>query len=265
MSDDFGLPVAERWGLGTRHLGPVRVCAELDSTNARLLALAGRPGTEGLALLARSQTAGRGQYGRAWAAPAGSGVLLSVLVYPPARLCRPARLTAWAAVSVCEVAGRFADERPAIKWPNDVLLGGGKVCGILIETAQQAGRLAAVVGIGLNVTQRREDFAAAGLPLATSLCCHRAAPLDSATVARALVGQLDEEYDRLLGGDEAAFEARWRGYLGLAGDVVAECHDGERRGRLVELGLERVVLWGAGGPAVLAPESIRHLRAGACR
>ena len=79
------------------------------------------------------QTAGRGQYGRVWTAPAGSSVLLSVLLFPPPALRRPTLLTAWAAVSVCETIQELANLSATIKWPNDVLINGRKVCGILIE------------------------------------------------------------------------------------------------------------------------------------
>src|SRR5206468_7692987 len=88
-------------------------------------------------VLAREQTAGRGQHGRAWQAPAGSSVLLSVLLCPPPALRRPALLTAWAAVSVCETILQLTGLQAKIKWPNDVLIRGRKVCGILIESKAQ--------------------------------------------------------------------------------------------------------------------------------
>src|SRR5262245_26870605 len=142
-------PLRATWHLDTRRLGrQVFVYRRLDSTNSRA-ALLGEAGSEGLAVLADEQTAGRGQHGRSWQAPPRSGVLLSVLLYPPEALARPAVLTAWAAVSVCETVRRLTGWQPRIKWPNDVLLHGKKVCGILIEQSQLAGRLAAVVGIGL--------------------------------------------------------------------------------------------------------------------
>ena len=89
----------------------------------------------GLALLANEQLAGRGQFGRSWQAPAGSSVLVSVVLFPPQPLCRPALLTAWAAVSVCNLIEEITGLKARIKWPNDVLVHGKKVCGILIEHA----------------------------------------------------------------------------------------------------------------------------------
>jgi BirA family biotin operon repressor/biotin-[acetyl-CoA-carboxylase] ligase len=251
----------DTWRLDTRRLGRcVLVYRRLDSTNSRAAELAATA-DEGLAVLADEQTAGRGQHGRSWQAAPRSSVLLSLLAFPPASLRRPAILTAWAAVSVCETVRRLTGTQPRIKWPNDVLLRKKKVCGILIEQAQLGARLATVVGIGLNVQQSPEEFARAGLPLATSLRQHRDQPIDTDDVARALLVHLDEEYDRLHEGDRTTLQACWSWHLGLLGkDVVAECSGGRYHGWLVEVGFDRVVLDRPGrGPLVLAPEVILHL------
>ncbi len=127
---------------------------EIDSTNerARMLALAGAP--HGTLVTARTQTAGRGRQGRRWSAPAGSSLLMSLVLRPP-----PSLLTLIAAVAVCDVVGSEA----RVKWPNDVVLPGSdpaqplaKLAGILAEARPQAGW--AVLGIGLNVAVRREEL-----------------------------------------------------------------------------------------------------------
>jgi len=117
------------------------------STNdrARELAQAGAP--HGTLVTAAEQTAGRGRQGRTWSAPPGSTLLLSVVLRDP-----PALLPLAAALAVAEVAGA----RAQIKWPNDVLLDGRKVAGILAEGRPQDGW--AVLGIGLNVALRIEDL-----------------------------------------------------------------------------------------------------------
>src|SRR5882672_4818005 len=98
---------------------------------------------------------------------------MSLLLFPPPDLRRPAILTAWAAVSVCETIRRATDLDATIKWPNDVLIQGRKVCGILIEQGRGT-----VVGIGLNVHQTAESFAAAGLTEAGSLAVFSSRPLE---------------------------------------------------------------------------------------
>src|SRR5262249_49879421 len=146
-------------------------------------------------------TAGRGQHGRTWQCPAGSGVLMSVLLFPPLSLRRPVLLTAWAAVSVCDTICQVARLHGQIKWPNDVLVDGRKVCGILIEQANGT-----VAGIGLNVNQSAPQLARAGLPSAGSLACFTRKRLDCNEVARALIKQLDREYGALCQGNFRGLE-----------------------------------------------------------
>jgi BirA family transcriptional regulator, biotin operon repressor / biotin---[acetyl-CoA-carboxylase] ligase len=117
------------------------------STNERARELASGGAPHGTLVTASEQTSGRGRQGRTWTAPAGRALLCSLVVREPPRL-----LSLAAGVAVAEVAGTEA----LLKWPNDVLLSGRKVAGILVE-----GRPAewwAVLGIGVNVALRDEDF-----------------------------------------------------------------------------------------------------------
>ena len=129
-----------------------------DSTNARAqtLAVAGAP--HGTLVTAVEQSAGRGRQGRVWTAPAGRALLCSVLVRDPPRL-----LPLAAGVAVAEVAGEAAQ----VKWPNDILITERTVAGILVEGRPQ--ERWAVVGIGLNVAVRPEDFPAELRDRATTL------------------------------------------------------------------------------------------------
>jgi BirA family biotin operon repressor/biotin-[acetyl-CoA-carboxylase] ligase len=129
-------------------LGHPRVHHRLtDSTNARARELAAAGAPHGTIVTASEQSAGRGRQGRTWVAPAGRVLLLSVVVRDPPRL-----LPLATGVAVAEVA----DQRAQVKWPNDVLVEGRKVAGILVEGRPQEGW--AVVGIGLNVAVRESDF-----------------------------------------------------------------------------------------------------------
>jgi BirA family biotin operon repressor/biotin-[acetyl-CoA-carboxylase] ligase len=118
-----------------------------DSTNSRARNLAERGAPHGTLVTAGEQTAGRGRQGRSWSAPAGRALLCSLVVREPERL-----LPLAVGVSVAETVG--GDAR--LKWPNDVLLAGRKVAGILIEGRPQ--QQWAVAGIGLNVALRESDF-----------------------------------------------------------------------------------------------------------
>lgn len=233
-----------------RHVGTrVEVHEELASTNDRAADAA--PGT---AVVADRQTAGRGQYGRAWQAPAGSSVLMSLRLDPPADLRRPAVLTALAAVSVADLVAELQPEAVSLKWPNDVLAAGRKVSGILIE--QRAG---VVVGVGLNLNQTETDFAAAGLSAAASLRTLTGRRFDRDEVAGRLLGRLDAEYARLLAGDRESLQIRWAGRLGLAGKAVTLTgHDGHTvAGTLAQVTFGALTLHAPGGALAFAPEAVR--------
>jgi BirA family transcriptional regulator, biotin operon repressor / biotin---[acetyl-CoA-carboxylase] ligase len=255
-----------------RHIGCRHIHLDVtDSTNTRAAELAHDPAYAGTVVTADLQVRGRGQHGRAWQSSAGASVLLSTLVFPPPQLRRPVVLTAWTAVAVCETALQVTGLQPTIKWPNDVLLGRSKVCGILIEcgVVPSPGVSAArdphfVVGIGLNVNQSAGDFALMDLPDATSLSmavgCRA---LDVKEITQLLIQDLDSEYDRLLAGGVPALQTRWASRLDLTGRAVtAERMDAtEVRGRLVGIGFDRVQLQQADGIVrELRPEEVRHLR-----
>jgi BirA family biotin operon repressor/biotin-[acetyl-CoA-carboxylase] ligase len=122
---------------------------EVDSTNRRARELAGAGAPHGTLVTATAQTAGRGRQGRTWSAPPGRALLLSVVLRDP-----PPLLPLVAAAAVADVAGDSA----LVKWPNDVLVGGCKVAGILAEGSTQEGW--AVLGIGVNAAVRMEDLPA---------------------------------------------------------------------------------------------------------
>lgn len=116
-----------------------------DSTNARARELATRGAPHGTLVTAAEQSAGRGRQGRTWSAPPGRALLCSLVIRDPPRL-----LPLVAGVAVAEVvSGAVEGSEPQIKWPNDVLVAGRKVAGILVEARLQDGW--AVVGIGVNV------------------------------------------------------------------------------------------------------------------
>jgi len=253
------------WQLDTHRLGRrVLVYEATDSTSNRAAELASDRAQDGVVILARQQTAGRGQHGRSWQCPPASGVLLSVLLFPPPELRRAAILTAWAAVSVCETILEAGNVQARIKWPNDVLLRGKKICGILIEqrSGAQEGVYGVVAGIGLNVAQSATDFTAPSLENGTSLQLVTGKTFDWVDIARRLIFQLDAEYDRLCHGDLTTLEACWKWRLGLLGRAVeVECADGIHRGRLREIGWAGLHLERTDGKSeLLPPEAVRQLR-----
>ncbi len=246
--------------LNSRHLGrSIQLFEEVPSTNDLAASFAHDPDAAGTVYVAEHQTNGRGQYGRLWQARPGSSLLLSVLLFPPAELRRPVILTAWAAVGIAQAILELTGAEARIKWPNDLLIGGKKVCGILIE---QSGGV--VLGFGLNRSQTAEDFAAVGLPDATSLGMISGTNPDAITVLKTVVQHLDAGYDRLLSGERITPESQWKQRIGLIGrQVRIDLADGGQRvGRLRDMSFDGLELeTGEHAIEVILPELIRGLSA----
>lgn len=137
----------------------VEVYGEVTSTNAivRQRATDGEP--EGLAVIAAFQTAGRGRKGRSFFSPEGTGLYMSLLLRPKMAADMAVRVTTVAAVSVCQAIEKLTDRIPGIKWVNDILIDGRKVCGILTESALSSGGLDfMVLGIGVNALEPTGGF-----------------------------------------------------------------------------------------------------------
>ncbi|HJZ56439.1 MAG TPA: biotin--[acetyl-CoA-carboxylase] ligase [Gemmataceae bacterium] len=247
----------EGWHFDTTRIGQrVIVFDEVESTNSLAATF---PAADGLVIVARNQTAGRGRFGRVWQSRPGSSLLMSVVLHPPAEIRRPSVLTAMAAVAVGDAVQKLCGVQARIKWPNDLLVRGKKVCGILIEQGTST-----VVGIGLNLNQTAPEFAAAGLPDASSLGIVSGVETDLRTATGAVVACLDAEYTRLLGGERVAVEADWKWRTGLLGRQVAvELTDGTFvRGRMREISFDALeVELPDGDTRTIVPETVAHVRA----
>ena len=141
---------------------PITAAEETQSTNTALRALAEAGAPEGTVYIAQGQTGGRGRMGRSFFSPAGTGLYLSLLLRPTAwEPTRAAQLTAAAAAAMCEAIRQVTGREPGIKWVNDLLLEGKKVCGILTEASfsMESGVLEyAVLGLGVNVYRPEGGF-----------------------------------------------------------------------------------------------------------
>jgi BirA family biotin operon repressor/biotin-[acetyl-CoA-carboxylase] ligase len=229
-----------------------------DSTNdrARTLALAGAP--HGTLVTASEQTAGRGRQGRRWSAPAGSALLMSLIVRSP-----PTVLPLIAAVAVCDAAGADA----AIKWPNDIVVATGaavplaKLAGILVEGRPQEGW--AVLGIGLNVAVELDQLPDE-LRLADLRDRDAASPLPAATlglprsaIEPTLASVLVAIERRLLEPAEATLRA-WRARDALLGREIT-WSGGEGRARGIDGTGRLVVELADGGQTTLSAGEV-HLQ-----
>lgn len=173
----------------------VRCFASVDSTSSFLKreALGGAP--SGLCAVADEQTAGRGRSGRSFVSAPNCGVYLSMLLRPHCTPERAMTLTAHAAVAVCRALERTAGVHPGIKWTNDIVLNGRKLCGILTEITMEGetGLIdSVVIGIGVNVNNAPEDFPPELREIAGSILSETGKRTDRAALAAALVLALDE-------------------------------------------------------------------------
>ncbi len=197
-------------GLTTGVVGSRVVCLDsTDSTNLRARELADQGTPEGTVIVADQQTAGRGRQGRSWRSEPGTSLLFSVLLRPSLPPDQRVLLTFAAATAVAEAVERVTRRPPETKWPNDLLLGGLKFCGILLEgTLGRAQTGSVIVGIGINVNQTSMPD---GLRLpATSLRMVTGAPVDRITLLRSALGSLDRWYASLQQGDAGAVLNAWR-------------------------------------------------------
>lgn len=123
----------------------------IDSTNSAALKEARQGAKEGLCVVARQQTAGRGRLGRVWVSPPDAGLYFSVVLRPKIEMQYLPLITLMSGVAVYDAIAEFG-LRPDIKWVNDVLVSDKKICGILAETTDTDSGLAVIVGIGINLT-----------------------------------------------------------------------------------------------------------------
>ena len=175
----------------------IRLFAEIDSTNTYALAHAEELG-DGAVVAAEVQTAGRGRARRRWLSPRGSSILLSILLLEPDGSPWVTHATMLAAVAAAEAVDAEANCRVSLRWPNDLMIAGKKLGGILAESTplptrpeQAQPRRALVIGIGLNCFQQPGHFGPALAEIATSLEIECAPPIDRPALAGRLVERLD--------------------------------------------------------------------------
>lgn len=185
---------------------------------AKRLAEAGA--SEGTVVLAEEQTAGRGRLGRAWLSPPGSSILMSIIFRPPFLPYQAHRLTMITSLSVAEAIENLTPLQVAIKWPNDILIAGKKVGGILTEIqTREDCILYAIVGVGLNVNVNILNSPLSPLaPYATSLSDELGYEFPRFVLLLEIFNRLEENYRELKRGVD--FRERWMARLYPLGQEI---------------------------------------------
>ena len=209
-------------GLQNRTIGRwIQIYDRVGSTNDLALQCGVDGAEEGTLILAESQTQGRGRHGRRWHAPPGSSILASVILRHRLRADQVGLPNLIGAIAIATAINESTDLSTRIKWPNDVLIQGKKVSGVLTELEYDRHRHPFfVMGFGVNVNTTRADLPEELRCSATSLQIESERQISRVTILQAILHRLEENYVRLKHGETDPIIATANGLLHLSGDQV---------------------------------------------
>jgi len=209
---------------------------ELESTNAKAMEMASKGAPEGTVVIARRQTRGRGRLDREWRSSDG-GLYLSIILRPEAPASSSTVLPFMAGLCVSKTLSTSCGIVSSLKWPNDVLIGDRKVCGILTESSVLGDRLEyVVIGIGINVNNDIDSLDADVRERSTSLGIECGKKVDLGSLTSDLLFFLDMHYSRFLDGQADSLLADWTERSSTIGtDVSVLTSSGEVRGKALAL------------------------------
>jgi BirA family biotin operon repressor/biotin-[acetyl-CoA-carboxylase] ligase len=229
----------------TRVIGrEIQVFEETTSTNDVMARLARGGVKEGVVVFAESQSKGRGRMGRRWISPARKGLWFSVLLRPAIQPQAATQLTIAAATALARAITLQAGIVPEIKWPNDLLIRGKKIAGILTEMSAEVDHLKEVIlGIGIDVNLESHEFPAALRKIATSIRIETGQMVDRAGLAVSVLRELDRDYERIKRGEFDVVAEQWQQHCTTIGSQVS-IRVGDRvvRGRAESLDADGALL-----------------------
>jgi BirA family biotin operon repressor/biotin-[acetyl-CoA-carboxylase] ligase len=226
-------------GLATKVVGrQVNCVKQLNSTNLTAREAAGAGAREGLVVLADHQSSGRGRLGRNWASPEGVNIYCSVLLRPQLPPPDAPQLTFLSAVATAEVLDEVCGLNARVKWPNDVLINGKKIAGLLNELGAETEQIHfLVLGIGINVNMAADQFPADLRYPATSVMLETGSTQARLPLVRALLRRIDELYHDLMIQGFGPLRRRWEARFDLL-DRQVEVDQGQQVVRGVVAGLD---------------------------
>jgi BirA family biotin operon repressor/biotin-[acetyl-CoA-carboxylase] ligase len=215
----------------------IRVFEETTSTNDVIEKLARDGVKEGVVVFAESQTKGRGRLGRKWISPERKGLWFSILLRPDLRPQETTQLTVASATALRRAIQSETGLQPEIKWPNDILIGGKKVAGILTELSAELDRVKHIIlGIGVDVNLVAGEFPPELRKLATSLKIESGRAIERPELAAAILRELDFDYARICAGKFTAVADEWEAHCATIGhDVTIQIGGRKIRGRAESL------------------------------
>jgi BirA family biotin operon repressor/biotin-[acetyl-CoA-carboxylase] ligase len=215
----------------------IRVFGRTTSTNDVIEKLARDGVKEGVVVFAESQTKGRGRLGRQWISPERKGLWFSILLRPDLRPQEATQLTVASATALRRAIQAETGLHPEIKWPNDILVGGKKVAGILTELSAELDKVRHVIlGIGVDVNLSPNEFPPELKKTATSLKIEAGETISRPELAAALMRELDADYLRICAGKFSTVAIEWEEHCATIGrDVTVQIGERKIRGRAESL------------------------------
>jgi BirA family transcriptional regulator, biotin operon repressor / biotin---[acetyl-CoA-carboxylase] ligase len=211
-----------RLGLKTKFLGQsIHYENTVDSTQRVAHRLAYDQSLEGTVVVAEEQTLGRGRMERKWYSPKYTGIWMSIILRPKIPLPKAPQLTLIAAVAVVQAIEELTELTPQIKWPNDILINGKKMTGILTELQAEADQInSVIIGMGINVNQKLEDFPIELREIATSLAIEQGVYFSRSAIIRSVLTHLEKLYILYLEKGFFPIKILWESYAISIGKTI---------------------------------------------
>jgi BirA family biotin operon repressor/biotin-[acetyl-CoA-carboxylase] ligase len=208
--------------LAGRRIGcPVEFCEEIDSTNNLACRLAREGAPEGAVVVADAQAKGKGRLNRVWQSPPAANLYVSIILRPEIQAAAAPQITLVAGLAVAELLSCYCPEGVAIKWPNDILVRGKKICGILTEMKSSAADVDFIIlGIGININMNRDDFEPALRETATSLKIETGETFNRLDVISGLFNSFEKWYRLFLHRGFPGVRDAWLRYADILGRPV---------------------------------------------
>ncbi|MFH1190504.1 MAG: biotin--[acetyl-CoA-carboxylase] ligase [Candidatus Omnitrophota bacterium] len=243
---DLLIPSEIKWNLGTKRIGKEVISyRKVDSTNDAAYELAEHGIAEGAVVFAEEQARGKGRHGRTWQSPPGAGIYMSCVLRPEMAPNEIPKITLIAAVATARAIREFSGADAKIKWPNDIVINGRKVCGILTEMKAEQDRIDFIIlGIGINVNAKAKELPKGATSLKEELRSPGGADVISrVALAKKVLETIERYYNILKNKGSGSIIEEWRELSAMLGSRVrvvlhdrtfdAHAHDIDPDGALV--------------------------------
>lgn len=232
-------------GLKTKTMGRhIHFEESVTSTQKIAQTLANNGTPEGTIVVADQQTSGRGRMAREWYSPSGTGIWMSMIVKPNIPVHATPQLTLLTAVAIVQAIEELTPIKPDIKWPNDILINGKKVVGILTELQAEADQVhSVIIGTGINVNQKCDDFPEALQQVATSFYIETGKHWERAEFIQTILMKFEDLYTLYLNNGFKPIKLLWESYaISLNKNMIARTLNGTVEGRAIGINDSGVLL-----------------------